>query len=406
MVEDELHLRLTLALILRQAGFRVTAAEDGSTALQKIREIEKKSEKVDLLVTDIQMPGISGLQVIDEIKKMGLDYPSLVITGYGNKDTVIELMRKGCSEYLDKPFEPEEFLKRVHVVLEKQELKKAEREKQVTKIEAEKSEIKRSEENYKQNFERLRQQIDLAVGAYRDLVEIKPDSYKVPIAYRFKPLSDLGGDFVDVKDRPAGCDILVADVAGHDMGASYHAVLVKVLFDEYCRNGNNGQSFFQNLNLHLIEHGKHKRMVTAIFLRLDIERMKAEMITAGHPPLILIGPEQVKPELLATKGDVLGIFAEAVFFRRSFDIKPGQRFFLYTDGITNACRVDGPTGLKTKLTQSGLDSLLEKYRTLPLTRMIEHIWQDVFSFCRCKFRDDMLLLAAEIPVGGSRRLPR
>jgi serine phosphatase RsbU (regulator of sigma subunit) len=397
LVEDELHLRLTLSLILRKAGFRVTAAEDGSKALKLLQELKIRSEKVDMLVTDIQVPGLTGIQIIDGIKKMDLEIPCLVITGYGSKDTVIELMRKGCSEYLDKPFEPEEFLKRVNIVLEKEEHRKAERDKQVKEFEDEKSEIKREVEAYKQNFEKLREQVDLAVGAYKNLVDIDEESLKIPISYHYKPFSELGGDFVDIRNSESGCDILVADVAGHDMGASYHAVLVKVLFDENCRLGCNGKSFFKHLNTQLIEHGKHKRMVTALFLRLDLRTMQGEIVTAGHPPLICVYPDNPEPELFDTKGNVLGIFSDAAFGYRQFEIVPGQRFFLYTDGITNACRVDGPTGKKQKLRGNGLDNLLQGYRSLSLKEVLHHVWQDVISFCRYKPTDDMLLLGVEIP---------
>jgi serine phosphatase RsbU (regulator of sigma subunit) len=343
------------------------------------------------------MPGLTGMQIIDGIKKMALEIPCLVITGYGSKDIVIELMRMGCSEYLDKPFEPEEFLKRVNIVLEKEEHKKAERDKQVKEFEYEKSEIKREVEAYKQNFEKLREQVDLAVGAYKNLVDINEESCKIPIAYHYKPFSELGGDFMNIRDSETGCDILVADVAGHDMGASYHAVLVKVLFDENCRLGCDGQAFFKHLNTQLIEHGKHKRMVTALFLRLNLHAMKGEIVTAGHPPPICVYPDNPEPELYDTKGNVLGIFSDAVFGYRQFDISPGQRFFLYTDGVTNACRVDGPTGKKQKLKGNGLDSTLKRYHFLSLNEVIHHTWQDVFSFCRYKPTDDMLLLGMEIP---------
>ncbi len=397
LVEDELHLRQTLILILRNAGYRVTSAEDGNEAWSQLLNLKKKSEKVDLLVTDIQMPGLSGIQLIDELEKLNIKLPSLVITGYGDKETVIELMRRGCSEYIDKPFEPSEFLKRVSIVLEKEKQKRAESEKQVIKIEQEKSEINRKVEAYKENFEKLREQVDLAVGAYQDIIKINEDSYKIPVAYRFKSFSELGGDFVDIKETETGCDILVADVAGHDMGASYHAVLIKALFGENGRIFNDGYSFFQFLNKYLIEHGREKRMVTAIFLRLNLKTKKGEIVSAAHPPLIRDKPGHTVPDLLYTKGSVLGIFEDAHFDRRTFAIKPGHRLFIFTDGITNACRVDGPTGFKKKLSGNGLEDLVKKYHQLPLKEMVEHIWQDVFDFCRHKPQDDMLLLGVEIP---------
>ena len=397
LVEDEMYLRESLKLILRNAGYRVTTAKDGSDAQCQLSSLAKKTEDIDLLVTDIQMPGLSGIELMEELEKSNIRLPSLVITGYGDKNTVIELMRKGCSEYLDKPFEPPEFLKRVKLVLEKEELQKAEREKQVSLMEKEKNRISRKVETYKKDFERLREQVDLAVDAYQNLVEIREEEFRIPVVYRFKPFSELGGDFVDIKETETGCDILVADVAGHDMGASFHAVLVKALFDENYRIGSDGQTFFQLLNKQLIEHGKDKRMVTAIFLRLNLETMKGEIAAAAHPPIIRLTPDSSEPTRLGTRGSVLGIFNNAEFDYRTFNIKPGHRFFLYTDGIANTCRVDGPTGTKAKLSGNGLDYLLKKYRHLPLKDMTDHIWEDVFSFCRYKPQDDMVLLSIEIP---------
>lgn len=397
LVEDELYLRSTLELILRKAGFQVSSADDGREALRQLRELKEKAAAFDLLVTDIQMPGLSGIEIIDGLKKLELEIPSLVITGYGNKDTVIELMRKGCSEYLDKPFEPDEFLKRVNIVLEKENLKKAEKEKQARRMAEEKSKIERRSETYRESFEKLRIQVDQAVGAYRNLVEIDENSHKVPLSYHYQPFAELGGDFVDIKDTPTGCDILVADVAGHDMGASYHAVLAKVLFNENCRAGCSGLSFFHHLNRQLIEHGKNKRMVTALFIHLDLEKMKGEIVTAGHPPLIRIDPDIPQPEIIGANGNVLGIFADATFDRHEFTLRPGQRFCIYTDGIIDACRVDGPSGRKQKLQKNGLESLVKEYRSLPLKEMIGGIWHDVFLFCRSKPTDDMLLLGLEIP---------
>ncbi len=119
LVEDELHLRYTLSLILRKSGFLVTSAEDGEKAFQMIEDIISQAGKIDMLVTDIQMPGMNGIEIIDKLRKKNIDLPCLVITGYSNKATMKELLSKGCADYLDKPFEPEEFIKQVNKVLEK-----------------------------------------------------------------------------------------------------------------------------------------------------------------------------------------------------------------------------------------------------------------------------------------------
>lgn len=73
----------------------------------------------DLLITDIQMPGMTGLELINEVNLMGINLPILVITNYGTRKLIIELMREGCMDYLDKPFTTKEFTNRVARVLKK-----------------------------------------------------------------------------------------------------------------------------------------------------------------------------------------------------------------------------------------------------------------------------------------------
>jgi DNA-binding response OmpR family regulator len=119
LVEDELHLRQTLTLIMRDEGYRVTSAEDGSSALAQLLNLKKKSETVDLLVTDIQMPDMSGIKLIDVLEKENIKLPILVISGHRDEGLIVELRHRGCSEFLDKPFEPSEFLDRVGIMLEK-----------------------------------------------------------------------------------------------------------------------------------------------------------------------------------------------------------------------------------------------------------------------------------------------
>jgi DNA-binding NtrC family response regulator len=120
--EDETPARTTLKIILVKAGYRVTAVTNGTEALDLLVSTVQNRETVDLLVTDIRMPGLTGMELIDELKKSNIEIPVLVITGFGSKEMVIQLMRKGCNDFIEKPFEPGEVLKRVEEVLKKKEL--------------------------------------------------------------------------------------------------------------------------------------------------------------------------------------------------------------------------------------------------------------------------------------------
>ncbi len=117
LAEDAEQTRATFAAILRKAGYEVTEAADGREALAQMIATQKTSNKVDLLITDIRMEGLDGLQLIDQLAKLQIQVPTLAITGYGDKDVIIELLRKGCSEYIEKPFEAMELLKSVANIL-------------------------------------------------------------------------------------------------------------------------------------------------------------------------------------------------------------------------------------------------------------------------------------------------
>jgi len=397
IAEDDQYVRISLSAILSKAGYGVSSVEDGQKAFLKITELRNTDNPVDLLLTDMRMPGISGIELIEKLEQADIMLPVLVITGYGNKKMLIDLMRKGCADYIDKPFQPHELLARLPPIFKKMEKEKAEKEKQNILFVHEKAELNRQLESYVHNLERLRAQMDSAVGAYQDLTYIREDGYKIRVAYLSQPLAELGGDLFDIRDTPAGCDLLVADVAGHDMGASYHSILIKAFFDENCRLGNDGESFFHLLNRQLLENGKNERMVTAIFLRLDLVRMEGEAISAGHPHLIRISGENLTPETVKTRGDVLGIHEEVHFETRKFLFAPGDRFFLHTDGLTNAYRLNDSTRQKMKIGTEGLMTLMEKYASFSLERMIRQIEDSLTPFHGYKFNDDTLLLGVEIP---------
>jgi DNA-binding NtrC family response regulator len=118
VIDDEQNLLRTIEFILEAANYKVTTAVNGQDALAYIFTDNNGHTPIDLVVTDIRMPGLSGLQLLDQLNQSHVNIPVLVITAHGNKELIIELMRKGCADYLDKPFDDEEFVSRVGLLLE------------------------------------------------------------------------------------------------------------------------------------------------------------------------------------------------------------------------------------------------------------------------------------------------
>ena len=119
VVDDEQNMRNTLAFILETANYHVTTAAEGRSALEEILAAREGDRPVDLLITDMRLPGLTGLQLIDELNYLKIKIPVLVITAYGDRSLLLELERTGCTDYLDKPFDYKELVRRVDSLMEK-----------------------------------------------------------------------------------------------------------------------------------------------------------------------------------------------------------------------------------------------------------------------------------------------
>ncbi len=99
VVDDEATIRDLLSKTLALAEYDVDMASDGRTALDRLRIVP-----YDLLITDLKMPGVDGLAVIREARRLKADLPVIIITGFSNEASAIEAVNLGVSGYLTKPF--------------------------------------------------------------------------------------------------------------------------------------------------------------------------------------------------------------------------------------------------------------------------------------------------------------
>ncbi len=112
VVEDDPGLRFTMTDNLEEAGFAVTATDDGTEAIRLL-----ESETFDVVVTDIRLPGKDGLEVLREAKTKTFPPSVITVTGYGSIESAVAAMKLGAEDYLTKPFSMEEFLLLLNKVL-------------------------------------------------------------------------------------------------------------------------------------------------------------------------------------------------------------------------------------------------------------------------------------------------
>ncbi len=117
VVDDQKNMRATTAMVLRAAGHAVEEAEDGAAAVQRIQ-----AESWDVVLTDLRMPDMDGMEVLRESQRLAPDTQVIVMTAFGTIESAVEAIRRGAYDFLTKPFKEDELLLRVAKALERRRL--------------------------------------------------------------------------------------------------------------------------------------------------------------------------------------------------------------------------------------------------------------------------------------------
>lgn len=120
VVDDDVQIQKDLSEIIGECGYEVSVAGTGAEAL----EIMAGEDAVDLVITDLMMPGMDGMELLTEIKKRSKDLPVVMITAFATIDSAVEAMQKGASDYIAKPFKIDEIEIVVKRMMEERKFRK------------------------------------------------------------------------------------------------------------------------------------------------------------------------------------------------------------------------------------------------------------------------------------------
>ena len=114
VVDDELDMLMLLRMIIEDnTDYEVDTTNNPSEALKMVMEND-----YDLVISDLKMPGMDGLELFDEVKGMKPDLPLIIITAYGSLETSDEAIKKGVADFITKPFRKDSILFTINRVLE------------------------------------------------------------------------------------------------------------------------------------------------------------------------------------------------------------------------------------------------------------------------------------------------
>jgi DNA-binding NtrC family response regulator len=117
IVDDEEIIRDSLSFILEKEGHAVETAQDGLEAISKIEK-----EPFDIVITDLEMPEVKGIELLEKVQRLTPEAFVLIITAYASIETAIAALRKGASDYIIKPLEFEDIIFRINRLLERRKL--------------------------------------------------------------------------------------------------------------------------------------------------------------------------------------------------------------------------------------------------------------------------------------------
>ena len=120
VVDDDAIVIKSCRRILEAEGFEVTSVPSADEALEKIKYYE-----FDLLLMDVKMPKHDGIFLMREIKKNWPDIPIIVMSGYPTPETIADVLKLGATQFIPKPFRPDELVKSVRQVIQKMPRKKS-----------------------------------------------------------------------------------------------------------------------------------------------------------------------------------------------------------------------------------------------------------------------------------------
>ncbi len=309
IVDDDLDTCSLLRARVMARGYEAEVASDGKTALTTLEE-----RGVDLVFLDVSMSGMSGLDVLEQIRARGFDVAVVLTTAFGSEEIAVEALRRGANDYLRKPFDRAEF----HAVLDRTIAVLA---------------------LARQN-RRLRQQLDAELARAAEVqTELLPREYpRVPgfeVAARCLPARQVGGDFYDWQLASGSLGLTVADVMGKGIPAALLMATVRAVLRATTAHNPPAVAVQTAAAVLATDLDRSGAFVTIFHAQLDLATGMLRYVDAGHGHLFVLRADKTITEL-STWALPLGVSRDEEFPEGSVRIEHGDVLVIYSDGLTEA----------------------------------------------------------------------
>ena len=300
---------------IRRGQYSFVFAQNGVEALERLRA----EDDIDMVVSDINMPQMDGLTLLQQIPKVDPNIRSIIVSAYGDMQNIRTAMNRGAFDFVTKPIDFKDL--RVTIDRTLQHLTEwrealASRDKLVA----------------------LQNELDVASKMQQSILPtVFPQSPDYQLFAHMEPARSVGGDFFDVVALENGrLGLTVADVSDKGVPAALFMMSTRTLIKGAAIGSAGPGDVLHEVNDLLHEDNETEMFVTVLYAEYNPANGEFIYASGGHDPPLLVKPDGSSTSLALTGGIALGLLPGLEYRQNSVTLEPGETIVLYTDGVSEA----------------------------------------------------------------------
>ena len=321
---------------IRSGRYKFVFAQNGVEALEKLRQ----ENDIDMVLSDINMPQMDGLTLLEQIPKVDPNIRSVIISAYGDMKNIRTAMNRGAFDFVTKPVDFEDLQVTIDRTLRNM---------------AEWREALQSRDR----LVALQNELDVARGMQQSILPTRfPKDPSYAVYGKMQPARNVGGDFFDVMYLNDGrVGLAVADVSDKGVPAALFMMSSRTLLKGAAISVGLPGEVLREVNDLLIEDNEGGMFVTLLYAVYDPSSRELTYANGGHNSPLVVHPDGTSALFPLTDGIALGIAPDLSYKQNTVTLSPGDSVIFYTDGVTEA--------MNSEEEEFGLDPLSEFFRTNP-----------------------------------------
>ena len=300
---------------IRSGQYSFVFAHNGLEALDRLRQ----DEDIDMVISDINMPQMDGLTLLEQIPKVDPNIRSVIISAYGDMKNIRTAMNRGAFDFVTKPLDFEDLLITIertvsHLIEWRDAL--SSRDKLVV----------------------LQNELDVATKMQQSILPTRfPNGPDFSSFASMEPARNVGGDFYDVINLDDGrIGLSIADVSGKGVPAALFMMSSRTLLKGSAIGNADPGAVLQEVNSLLLEDNETMMFVTLLYAVYDPPTGQITYANGGHNTPLIRHADGSSTMLPLTGGIALGVVGDIEYQQELVQLAPGETLVLYTDGITEA----------------------------------------------------------------------